>query len=122
MRSHSKRDIRFCAYFWMRMFILTWLLNSLFYPLLFTGNRAYIKRNGAHPLSQTDVQGRRMDILAVKDTRKLQLHCDAVNAGRLEVGTDTLSVVIGQPVRVGKQEEMWDSVHIVYKEERNGAL
>jgi hypothetical protein len=70
----------------------------------------------------SDVQGRRMDILAVKDTRKFQVHCDAGNAGRFEVGTDTLSVVIGQRVRVGKQEEMWDSVHIVCKEQRNGSL
>jgi len=63
-----------------------------------------------------------MDILAVKDTRKFQVHCEAGNAGRFEVGTDTLSVVIGQRVRVGKQEEMWDSIHIVCKEEPNGSL
>jgi hypothetical protein len=69
-----------------------------------------------------DVQGRRMDILAVKDTRKFQVHCEAGNAGRFDVGTDTLSVVIGQRVRIGKQEEMWDSVHIVCKEQRNGSL
>lgn len=63
-----------------------------------------------------------MDVLAVKDARKFQVHCEAGIAGRFEVGTDTLSVVVGQRRRVGEQAEMWDSVHIVCKEQLNGSL
>jgi hypothetical protein len=63
-----------------------------------------------------------MDSLAVKDTRKFQVNCAAGNAGRFEVGTDTLSVKVGQRVRVGKQDEIWDSVHIVCKQQPKGSL
>ena len=62
------------------------------------------------------------DLLAVKDRRRFQVHCDAGTAGKFAVGTDSLSVVIGQRVRVGTQEEMWDSVHVICKEHDDGSL
>ncbi len=49
-----------------------------------------------------------MDLMAAPDRRKSQVHCDAGDAGQLQVGTDTLSVRVGQRMRTGNQEEMWD--------------
>ena len=63
-----------------------------------------------------------MDLMAAPDKRKFQVRCDAGGSGRFEVGTDTLSVRVGQRVRAGKEEEMWDSVHILCKEQPDGSL
>ena len=63
-----------------------------------------------------------MDIMAPPDRRKFQVRCDAGNQGRFEVGTDTLSVRVGQRMRAGKEEEMWDSVQILCKEQPDGSL
>jgi len=60
--------------------------------------------------------------MAAPDRRKFQVRCDAGSSGRFEVGTDTLSVRVGQRMRVGKEEEMWDSVHILCKEQPDGSL
>jgi len=59
-----------------------------------------------------------VDLMAAPDRRKFQVRCDAGSQGRFEVGTDTLSGRVGQRMRVGKEEEMWDSVHIVCKSSR----
>ena len=63
-----------------------------------------------------------MDLMAPADSRKFQVHCDAGNSGRFDVGTDTLSVRVGQRMRAGKEEEMWDSVQILCKEQSDGSL
>ena len=63
-----------------------------------------------------------MDLMAAPDRRKFQVRCDAGSPGRFEVGTDTLSVRVGQRVRAGKEEEMWDSVHILCKQQEDGSL
>jgi hypothetical protein len=60
--------------------------------------------------------------MAAPDRRKFQIRCDAGSPGRFEVGTDTLSVRVGQRMRAGKEEEMWDSVHILCKQEEDGSL
>jgi len=60
--------------------------------------------------------------MAAPDKRKFQVRCDAGSPGRFEVGTDTLSVRVGQRMRTGKDEEMWDSVHILCKQQADGAL
>ncbi len=63
-----------------------------------------------------------MDLMAAPDRRKFQVQCDAGSPGRFEVGTDTLSVRVGQRMRAGKEEEMWDSVQILCKEHADGSL
>ena len=60
--------------------------------------------------------------MAAPDKRKFQVRCDAGSPGRFEVGTDTLSVRVGQRMRVGKEEEMWNSVQILCKEQADGSL
>jgi len=60
--------------------------------------------------------------MAAPDKRKFQVRCDAGSPGRFEVGTDTLSVRVGQRMRAEKEEEMWDSVHILCKEQPDGSL
>src|SRR5260370_12760305 len=60
--------------------------------------------------------------MAPPDRRKFQVRCDAGSQGRFEVGTDTLSVRVGQRMRAGKEEEMWDSVQILCKEQADGSL
>jgi len=63
-----------------------------------------------------------VDLMAPPDRRKFQVRCDAGSQGRFEVGTDTLSVRVGQRMRAGKEEEMWDSVQILCKEQADGSL
>ncbi len=63
-----------------------------------------------------------MDIMAAPDRRKFQVRCDAGDSGRFEVGTDTLSVRVGQRMRLEGEEEVWDSVHILCKEQQDGSL
>jgi len=63
-----------------------------------------------------------VDLMAAPDKRKFQVRCDAGSPGRFEVGTDTLSVRVGQRMRAGNQEEMWDSVQILCKEQSDGSL
>src|SRR5947207_16029684 len=60
--------------------------------------------------------------MAAPDKRKFQVRCDAGSPGRFEVGTDTLSVRVGQRMRAGNQEEMWDAVQILCKEQSDGSL
>src|SRR5258708_7634677 len=60
--------------------------------------------------------------MAAPDRRKFQVRCDAGSQGRFEVGTDTPSVRVGQRMRAGKEEEMWDSVQILCKEQSEGSL
>jgi len=63
-----------------------------------------------------------VDLMAPPDRRKFQVRCDAGSSGRFEAGTDTLSVRVGQRMRAGKEEEMWDSVQILCKEQSDGSL
>src|SRR6267142_1447203 len=56
-----------------------------------------------------------------KSSRMVPICCDAGSQGRFEVGTDTLSVRVGKRMRAGKEEEMWDSVQILCKEQPDGA-
>src|SRR5258707_7725504 len=63
-----------------------------------------------------------VDLMAPPDRRKFQVRCDAGSQGRFEVGTDTLSVRVGQRMRAGKEQEMWDSVQILCKEQSDGSL
>src|SRR5260370_31542806 len=68
------------------------------------------------------VKETRVDLMAPPDRRKFQVRCDAGSQGRFEVGTETLSVRVGQRMRTGKEEEMWDSLQILCKEQSDGSL
>ena len=63
-----------------------------------------------------------MDVLRVKDDRKFEVHCNAGDAGKLCVGTQSLSVKIGQRVRREGNEEIWHSVLIHCEEAEDGTL
>src|SRR5258707_14685440 len=63
-----------------------------------------------------------VDLMAPPDRRKFQVQCDAGSQGRFEVGTDTLSVRVGQRMRAGREQVMWDSVNILCKEQADGSL
>ena len=47
------------------------------------------------------------DVLAVKDARKFEVHCNAGDAGELCVGTESLSVKVGQRIHRDGVEEIW---------------
>src|SRR5258708_39848179 len=52
------------------------------------------------------------DVLAVKDARKFEVHCNAGDAGELCVGTESLSVKVGQRIHRDGVEEIWHSLLI----------
>lgn len=62
------------------------------------------------------------DVFSVKDERKFEVHCNADAAGELHVGTESLSVKIGQRVRRDGSEEIWHSVLIHCAEADDGSL
>jgi len=62
------------------------------------------------------------DVLSVNDVRKFEVHCSAGAAGELHVGTESLSVKIGQRVRKDDPEEMWHSVGVYAEQDENGSL
>jgi len=62
------------------------------------------------------------DVLSVKDVRKFEVHCSAGAAGELHVGTESLSVKIGQRVRMDDAEGMWHSVAVYAEQDENGNL
>ncbi len=63
-----------------------------------------------------------MDALSVEDGRKFEVHCSAGDAGELRVGTDSVSVKVGQRLRMDGAEEMWHSVGVYAKEDEDGSL
>jgi len=65
---------------------------------------------------------RQQRLFAAVDTRKFQVKCEADAPGGFCVGNDTLSVTVGQRVRMGGIEGMWDSVAVHCKEEDDGTL
>ncbi len=63
-----------------------------------------------------------VDVLSVKDSRKFEVHCDAGDAGELCVGTDFVSIQVGQRLRMDGAEEIWHSVGVYAKEDEDGTL
>jgi hypothetical protein len=46
-----------------------------------------------------------VDVLSVKDSHKFEVHCNAADAGELRVGTESISVKVGQRIlRDGAEE------------------
>jgi hypothetical protein len=58
----------------------------------------------------------------VKEAPKFEVHCRAGEAGQLQVGTESLSVQIGQRVRRNGAEEIWHSVAVYANEDNDGNL
>ena len=63
-----------------------------------------------------------VDVLSVKDNRKFEIHCNAGNAGELRLGTESISIKVGQRILRDGAEEMWDSVMIHGEEAEDGAF
>src|SRR5689334_9897595 len=63
-----------------------------------------------------------MDALGVKHGGKFEVHCNAGEAGELCVGTDSVSVQVGQLVRTHGVEEIWHSIGVYAKEDEEGNL
>jgi hypothetical protein len=57
-----------------------------------------------------------------KDGSKFEVHCEAGNAGELRVGTDAVSVKVGQRLRIDGAEQMWNSVGVYAREDKAGNL
>ena len=62
------------------------------------------------------------DVLSVKDGRKFEVECNAGDVGALRVGTESLSVRVGQRVRRDGSDEMWHSVLIHCDAGEDGSL
>src|SRR5713226_2648220 len=58
----------------------------------------------------------------VDSNSKFGVCCDAGDPGQFRVGTESLSVHIGQQVRRNGIDEMWDSVVVYAQEEEDGPL
>lgn len=57
-----------------------------------------------------------------KDQRPLfHVSCDAGTAGRFQVGTETLSVIVAQKIHGGTDGRMWDSVLVLCKKLEDGS-
>ena len=63
-----------------------------------------------------------MDGPGVKDSRKFEVHHNAGDAGELRVRTDSVSVKMGQRLRMDGAEEIWHSVGVYAKVEEDGSL
>ena len=62
------------------------------------------------------------DVLSVKDNRKFEVECSAGEAGGLSVGSEFVSVKVGQRVRRGGIDQMWHSIGVLAKEDEGGNL
>jgi|ERR1700722_352481 len=63
-----------------------------------------------------------INVLGVSDDRKFEVHCNARDAGELRVGTESLSVTIGQRILRDDPEVMCDSVMIHGDQAADGSL
>lgn len=59
---------------------------------------------------------------AVANTNGFRVNCNADEAGRFMVDTDSLWVKVGQRVLRNGGQEIWDSVAIEAKKEQNGTF
>ena len=58
----------------------------------------------------------------VSDSCKFEVHCNAGEAGALQVGAESLSVQVGQRVLRDGAEEIWHSVAVYANEDEDGNL
>jgi len=81
----------------------------------------YIKYGSAVPL-QNGVPELIVDQSAKRHCGKFEVRCDAGNAGHLEVGSESVSVRIGQRIRKEGKEEFWGSLLVECREQDDGSL
>jgi len=63
-----------------------------------------------------------MDVLGVKDSVKFEVRCNAGDAGELRVCTGSVSIRVGQCLRLDGAEQIWHSVGVYAKAEEDGTL
>jgi hypothetical protein len=63
-----------------------------------------------------------VDQSAKRHCGKFEVRCDAGNAGHLEVGSDSVSIRIGQRIRKEGKQEFWGSLLVECKEQDDGSL
>ena len=80
-----------------------------------------IKSSSDSPFNET-VQEIQLSQVAGADSRKFGVRCDAGNAGRLEVGSDSVSIRIEQRIRNEGKDELWGSLLVECKEQDDGSL
>jgi hypothetical protein len=56
------------------------------------------------------------------DDRKFEVRCDAMPNGHLQVRAQGLSVGVGQMIKQGRTEEMWESVLVICEKSEDGLL
>lgn len=56
------------------------------------------------------------------DDRKFEVRCDAMPDGHLQIRTQALSVGVGQMIKQGTTEEMWQSVLVICEQNDDGLL
>jgi hypothetical protein len=56
------------------------------------------------------------------DDRKFEVRCDAMPSGHLQVRAQGLSVGVGQMIKQGRTEEMWQSVLVICEKSEDGQL
>lgn len=54
--------------------------------------------------------------------QKFEVRCDAGDAGHLQAASDSVSVQIGQKIRLNGKEEVWGSLLVQCKEQPDGTL
>jgi hypothetical protein len=59
--------------------------------------------------------------MPANDELKFQVQCEAGASGRFRVGTDALSVAVGQRIARNGRAEIWDSVIVQCSEEEEGS-
>lgn len=59
--------------------------------------------------------------MPANDELKFQIQCEAGDRGRFRVGTDALSVTVGQRIERNGRAEIWESVVVQCSEEEEGS-
>ena len=81
----------------------------------------YIKSASAAPFIRK-VEEPHVEQSAKQPCGKFEVRCHAGNAGHLEVGSDSVSVHVGQWIRKDGKQELWGSLLVECKEQEDGSL
>jgi len=61
-------------------------------------------------------------VTTVRCDKQFQVSCEAGTENNFSVGTESLSVRVGQCIRRGASEQMWNSVGVYGEEDKEGNL